>query len=127
MAPAAVRLMHGVRSRSWGGTEVWGKAAFFFLFPCVLFSLLWCIPPACPQENADTASAYVSDLLRRGAAANLANHRYWHLLLHYRPNRLHSGYTSAIEDPQFFLSPLGKTDPQAELAATLTTLFSPAR
>ncbi|MEW6246705.1 MAG: DUF4105 domain-containing protein [Nitrospirota bacterium] len=53
----------------------------------------------------------------------LADEREWHLLLHYRKN-LFGGYTSEQDDPGFFLSPKGKTDPQAELEATLAQFFS---
>ncbi len=47
---------------------------------------------------------------------------YWRVLLHYRPSG--AGYTSLIDDPRFFLSPNGKTHPQAELAATLSAFLS---
>lgn len=108
------------------GMDVFQHTRSFFLFAVFLSSFLFFTPPTFSQENADADHVSVNDLLRRSVAANLANHRYWHLLLHYRPNRIRSGYTSEIDDPQFFLSPHGKTDPQAELTATLTTLFSPA-
>jgi hypothetical protein len=45
------------------------------------------------------------------------------LLLHYQPD-LWGGVTSEQDDPGFFLSPEGKTDPDAELTATLTQFFS---
>ena len=54
---------------------------------------------------------------------NLAKERYWRLLLHYR-QELSGGYLSEVDDPGFFLSPNGKTNPQAELEATLTYFFS---
>jgi hypothetical protein len=44
-------------------------------------------------------------------------------LLHYRKDIL-GGYTSEQDDSGFFLSPHGKTDPQAELSATLKQFFS---
>ncbi len=53
----------------------------------------------------------------------MAEQREWHLLLHYRAD-LFGGYTSEQDDPGFFLSPDGKTDPQAELDATLAQFFS---
>jgi hypothetical protein len=70
-------------------------------------------------------SAYVVELLQRSATANLSAAREWHLLLHYRAN-VFGGYISEIDDPRFFLAPHGKTDPQAELEATLTAFFSTA-
>jgi len=56
-------------------------------------------------------------------AGKLHQDRYWHLLLHYRKDFL-GGYTSEVDDPGFFLSPNGKTDPEAEIQATLTYFFS---
>ncbi|MDQ6735519.1 MAG: DUF4105 domain-containing protein, partial [Nitrospirota bacterium] len=67
--------------------------------------------------------AYLAELIQRASEANLAEDRYWHLLLHYRKNLL-PGYTSEADDPGFFLASDGKTNPQAELAATLTQFFS---
>jgi hypothetical protein len=66
---------------------------------------------------------YLPQLLQQARQARLADEREWHLLLHYRAN-LFGGYTSEQDDPGFFLSPDGKTDPQAELDATLTQFFS---
>jgi len=43
--------------------------------------------------------------------------------LHYREN-LGGGYTSEVDDPEFFMAPTGKTDPQAELEVTLAKFFS---
>jgi len=43
--------------------------------------------------------------------------RYWKLLLHVNGNE------SEIDDPLFFLSPEGKSDPGAELHATLDALY----
>src|SRR5262245_48619992 len=66
---------------------------------------------------------YLTELVARSLVGKLANTREWHLLLHYRAN-IFGGYTSEVNDPQFFLAPHGKTDPQAELAATLKAFFS---
>lgn len=54
---------------------------------------------------------------------HLAEEREWHVLLHYRRTLL-GGTESMQDDPGFFLSPEGKTNPQAELAATLAGFFS---
>ncbi|MER3424816.1 MAG: hypothetical protein C4293_17935, partial [Nitrospiraceae bacterium] len=70
-----------------------------------------------------TDQAYLAELIRRSSEAKLSQERYWHLLLHYRPN-IWGGYTSDADDPGFFLAPNGKTDPQAELEATLAEFFS---
>jgi hypothetical protein len=68
-------------------------------------------------------SNYRTELLQQALEANLASEREWHLLLHYRKN-LFGGVTSEADDPQFFLSPNGRTDPQAELESTISFLFS---
>jgi hypothetical protein len=49
----------------------------------------------------------------------------WLDLGHYRPDLLGSGYTSLIDSPGFFNAERGKTDPQAELEATLAAFFAP--
>lgn len=93
-------------------------------FPLVLLSsCLAIILFSATAARAD--SAYLADLLQRSTAANLSARREWHLLLHYQAD-VFGGYTSEIDDPHFFLAPHGKTDPQAELEATLTAFFSTA-
>ena len=66
---------------------------------------------------------YQAELITHAKNAKLADQREWHLLLHYRKG-LFGGYESEQDDPGFFLSPKGKTDPSAELAATLAQFFS---
>jgi hypothetical protein len=48
----------------------------------------------------------------------------WQRLLHYARSPL-GIWKSQIDDPQFFLSPKGETDPQAELLATFEALQDP--
>jgi uncharacterized protein DUF4105 len=67
--------------------------------------------------------AYLSELIRRATDTKLAESREWHVLLHYRPNFL-GGVTSEQDGPTFFLALDGKTNPQAELEATLAGFFS---
>jgi hypothetical protein len=71
-----------------------------------------------PQDKA-----YLAELLLRAAQTRLWNERYWHLLLHYHKN-IGEGYTSQADGREFFLAPTGKTDPQAELEATIRQLFT---
>ncbi|MDH3503776.1 MAG: DUF4105 domain-containing protein [Nitrospirota bacterium] len=68
-------------------------------------------------------SPYLQELLQQAIVGKLHHDRYWHLLLHYRKESF-GGHTSEVDDPGFFLSPDGKTDPEAELQATLTYFFS---
>ncbi len=71
----------------------------------------------------DSPSPYLFELLELADKQSLHQHRYWHLLLHYRQNFL-GGYTSEVDAPEFFLSPEGKRNPQSELHATLKKFFS---
>ena len=72
----------------------------------------------CPQAADD---AYLAELKGRATSLALHEDRYWRILLHVRPGI--AGTRSLVDDPRFFLSPSGKTDPSAELAATLDGLF----
>ena len=77
-----------------------------------------------PAGASPADDSYLKELVERAALARLADQREWHVLLHYLPNLLGSGVTSMEDDPGFFMAPNGKTDPQAELAATLAQFFS---
>ncbi|HKI96878.1 MAG TPA: DUF4105 domain-containing protein [bacterium] len=68
--------------------------------------------------------AYWEDLVAQAGAKRLWEQRFWRLLLHYMPDALGSGYTSEADGPGFFLAPNGRTDPKAELEATLAGFFS---
>lgn len=74
-------------------------------------------------EAAPPDSAYLAELIVKARASKLADTREWHLLLHYRKN-FFGGYTSEQDGADFFLAPDGKTNPQAELEATLAGFFS---
>ena len=67
---------------------------------------------------------YLNSLLQEASAQKLAEKRYWQLLLHYKETVL-GGYESQEDGPDFFNSPTGKNDPQAELVATLKNFFIP--
>ncbi len=71
----------------------------------------------------DSPSTYLLELLELADKKNLHQQRYWRLLLHYRQNFL-GEYTSEVDDPGFFQAQEGKTDPKAELRATLAKFFS---
>lgn len=61
--------------------------------------------------------------MARAEAFHIAADPEWHALLHYRPRPFGSGITSPVQSPAFFLSPDGRTDPRAELLATLQSFF----
>ncbi|MCZ6800290.1 MAG: DUF4105 domain-containing protein, partial [Nitrospirae bacterium] len=71
----------------------------------------------------NSPSTYLQELLQLANKKHLHQQRYWRLLLHYRQDFL-GGYTSEVDDPGFFLSEKGKTDPKGELHATLAQFFS---
>ncbi|TGN40535.1 Lnb N-terminal periplasmic domain-containing protein [Marinobacter confluentis] len=56
---------------------------------------------------------------------DLHQHPAWLTLVHYQPDRFSSGYTGQADDDDFFLSPRGKTSPEAELKATLEAITQP--
>lgn len=81
---------------------------FVFLF---LFSPNFCWSMS-PSKNY---------LIEKSSSLNLHNERYWHILLHYHKTPL--GFKSRIDDPDFFLSKNGKTNPADELKETIKYLF----
>ncbi|HEV2698150.1 MAG TPA: hypothetical protein VGU90_09175, partial [Terriglobales bacterium] len=95
------------------------RCLYNFLLLLALF-----LAPVLPVDAAEPfENLYLAELIDKGLQAKLASEREWHLLLHYRKD-LFGGYTSEQDDTGFFMSPNGKTDPQAELDATLTQFFS---
>ncbi|MCB5161013.1 DUF4105 domain-containing protein [Marinomonas algarum] len=83
----------------------------FFVSLLLPFSVL---AFAVPSEQKD--DAYISEL---------AQHSSWLDLLHYHQIGIISPYESQVDDDSFFLSATGKTDPLAELQATLTAFSTP--
>ena len=67
--------------------------------------------------------SYQYELQQRAARSGLHRERYWHLLLHYRL-AIGGGYESEADEAGFFLASDGKTDPEAELHATIGRFFS---
>lgn len=66
------------------------------------------------------------------AFVNIASHhklhqeKVWQQLMHYLPSdRSPTGIESQIDDGRYFLATEGKTDPQAELIASIKVLLSP--
>jgi len=84
--------------------------------------LAGCLTVPCRAEEFDPPS-HLKNLLREAEAKQLHQEHYWWILLHYRQR--FSEIESRIDDPAFFLAPEGKTDPSAELRATLSAFFEP--
>jgi len=91
------------------------KGTTFLLF---FLLLIWATP-----AFAGGAQGYLQELIEASRQKELSQQRYWHLLLHYRPTLL-GGVDSEADPAGFFLAPDGKTNPQAELEATLAAFFS---
>lgn len=64
----------------------------------------------------------ISSAVQRAEERHLAQSRPWHVYLRYRDHGGH--FKSLVDDPAYFLSPSGKTDPDAELAASINAMFS---
>jgi len=85
----------------------------------VLFACLVTFSGIC----AGADDPYLAEVLKRAEGRQLHRERTWEVLLHYRPRG--EQRESLVDDPRFFLAPDGKTDPAAELAATLRGLLTP--
>ncbi len=80
-------------------------------------------------EFVYAASNDLELLIKQADTLQLANHPYWHKLLHYKKHAatgleaVNGNISSEIISSNFFTSPLGSTNPRAELSATLTAFF----
>ena len=96
---------------------------FFVLF----ITTIGFVHPVFGQSQAVSLTgdqrAYLSDISTQARQKELWQLPGWHRLLHYRENLIW-GVTSEVDKPGFFLAKEGKTNPQAELLATLTAFFS---
>ena len=80
----------------------------------------------CSYAAHATVADYPSEIINTAHLQHLAASAQWRALLHYRDNLLSSGVTGQADDVKFYLAPDGKTNPQAELDATLRAFFEPA-
>lgn len=69
------------------------------------------------------SAAYVDELIAVAHGKQLAAEPEWRALLHYYPNLILPGVHSLADDPAFFNASDGKTNPEAELDATLRRFF----
>lgn len=104
-----------------------GRAHTIGPVPRVLLLLFFGALAAFPARAGEAADAAYLDELREAARElRLADAREWRILGHYAAHTIRPGATSEADSPEFFLSPEGKSDPQAELDATLAAFFEPA-
>lgn len=76
---------------------------------------------AIPIFSQSDTLGYANILVEMAKSKKLSESRYWYILLHY--DNECTGTVSHIDDPKYFLSPNGKTNPEAELEATLRSFF----
>ena len=77
-----------------------------------------------PTIYCATDNNYINELIATAHNKQLAQRPEWHKLLHYKPRLLPNHYKSQVDAPRFFNAVDGKSDPNAELDATLTAFFS---
>jgi hypothetical protein len=92
--------------------KVYGVPGAVYLFFITI--LLFASPATADAEPHDSETE---------KTRSLSKERTWQVLMHYRQQG--DRFTSLIDDPKFFLAPQGKTNPQAELHASLHALLSP--
>lgn len=93
----------------------------YLIFLLQLLSL-----PGIAADTADTSNQWIESALK----SNAAHDQQWLRLGHWKKRGLigrqfRSEYLSEADGPSLFLAPNGKTDPRAELEATLRAFFSP--
>lgn len=74
-------------------------------------------------EPSARASSDVDEVVARAKELGLAKSAQWRRLLLYKRSR--GRWVSEVDGASFFAAPNGKTDPEAELEATLRALFVP--
>lgn len=84
--------------------------------------VLWMPLTAAGNDRLD--NDYLRELLTVARTKGLAERTEWRTLLHYKPRFLFPGVESQADDSSFFNAHDGKTNPQAELDATLAVFFS---
>ncbi len=92
-----------------------------FLFITLFILLLPTLAAVFPARAEEPS--YLEKVLESAHVQKLSDDPYWHILLHYRKGL--TGYESMVDDPRFFLAPEGKSDPEAELDATIRSFFMP--
>ncbi len=99
------------------------KIAYCFFFITIFF-----ISPLrifCAEADSIDYSEKIETLITKAEELKLYNDSYWRTLLHYKP-AVFSRYKSLVDDPKFFFAKNGKTNPKAELNATIKAFFEPA-
>ena len=67
---------------------------------------------------------YLHELLQKVEQKRMWETPMWQTLMHYKKNTIMNGYTSMVDGQDYFLSKSGRTNPKAELMATVASFFS---
>jgi hypothetical protein len=79
------------------------------------------------QSTQADQTQYIQQLKQQALDKKLANEKTWQALLHYHDDRWSaSGYSSYVDDPDYFYAPDGDENGESELLATIDQLFAPA-
>lgn len=97
--------------------RVYGAIGSVYLF----FALISALVPFPPPSAFAQERTYRDELLSAAHGSGLAGDRYWRILVHYKGSK--AGWESLVDDPKFFLASDGKTNPEAELEATVAGFF----
>lgn len=89
-----------------------------------MFLMVFALTPVSHAQNSEKNAAYLEKMLAEAREKRLHEDRYWQVLVHYRKGVF--GVKSIVDDPRFFLAEKGRTDPEAELEATIRAFFEPA-
>ena len=81
--------------------------------------------PLQASQLSPAQAQYLASLQARAKSLKLAQSDAWRALLHYKVHPLTRTDRSLADDADFFNSPEGATDPEAELQATLAAFFDP--
>ncbi|QTQ12753.1 DUF4105 domain-containing protein [Treponema parvum] len=89
----------------------------------ILLLLIRFFPAFSEPVNSGGYEKSAEFAVKKAQEMRLSEDPYWHTLLHYKPAG-EGRYKSLIDDPKFFCAKNGKTDPAAELSATLKAFFA---
>lgn len=84
--------------------------------PCLFILVFSLLLPGFADSTAKQSA------VQKAQELQLWNEPYWHTLVHYKP-AFFGRYKSLVDDPQFFCAANGKTNPRAELEATISSFF----
>jgi hypothetical protein len=103
------------------------RGSSFLVVVAILIALVVAVAPARAVEPvAPSPMSMSATLMHDAREKHLAQSRDWQVLLHYRPTSFGGWKSQADGMGFFFAGKAGKTDPDAELAATIAALLRPS-